>query len=59
MQSRYLKQVAYNDRIIQAEKEVAAINADIPDFLCEMTLDPTDQVVIYVKSICRPALDAR
>jgi hypothetical protein len=48
MQSRYLKQVAHNDRIIQAEKEVAAINADIPDFLCEMTLDPTDQVVIVV-----------
>jgi hypothetical protein len=48
MQSRYLKQVAYNDRIIQAEKEIAAINADIPDFLCEMTLDPADQVVVVV-----------
>jgi hypothetical protein len=48
MQSRYPKQVAYNDRIIQAEKEVAAINADIPYFLCEMTLDPTGQVVIVL-----------
>jgi hypothetical protein len=46
MQSRYLKQVAYNDRIIQAEKEIAAINADIPEFLCQMNLDPNDQVVI-------------
>jgi hypothetical protein len=43
-----LKQVAYNDRIIQAEKEIAAINADIPEFLSQMTLDPTDQVVIVV-----------
>jgi hypothetical protein len=43
-----LKQVAYNDRIIQAEKEIAAINADVPDFLCGMTLDPDDQVVIVV-----------
>jgi hypothetical protein len=46
MQSRYLKQVAYNDRIIQAEKEIAAINADIPEVLCQMNLDPNDQVVI-------------
>jgi hypothetical protein len=48
MQSRYLKQVAYNDRIIQAEKEIAAINADIPEFLSGMNLDPNDQVVIVV-----------
>jgi hypothetical protein len=46
MQSRYLKQVAYNDRIIQSEKEIAAINADIPEFLSQMNLDPNDQVVI-------------
>jgi hypothetical protein len=46
MQSRYLKQVAYNNRIIQAEMEIAAINADIPEFLCQMNLDPNDQVVI-------------
>jgi hypothetical protein len=48
MPSRYLKQVAYNDRIIQAEKEIAAINADIPGFLSQMTLYPSDQVVIVV-----------
>jgi hypothetical protein len=48
MQSRYLKPVAYNDRIIQAEKEIAAINADIPEFLSQMTLDPSDQVVVVV-----------
>jgi hypothetical protein len=46
MNSRYQKQVAYNDRIIKAEKEIAAINADIPEFLCQMNLDPNNQVVI-------------
>jgi hypothetical protein len=46
MNSRYLKQVGYNSRIIQAEKEIAAINADIPGFLSQMNLDPSDQVVI-------------
>jgi hypothetical protein len=48
MQSRYLKQVAYNDRVVEAEKEIASINADVPDFLSGMTLDPNDQVVICV-----------
>jgi hypothetical protein len=48
MQSRYLKQVAYNDRIIEAEKEVASINTDVPEFLSDMTLDPNDQLVICV-----------
>jgi hypothetical protein len=33
MNSRYLKQVAYNYRVIEAEKEIASINADVPDFL--------------------------
>jgi hypothetical protein len=45
MQSRYLKQVAYNDQVIEAEKEVASINCDVADFLSEMTLN---QVVICV-----------
>jgi hypothetical protein len=48
MQSRFFKQVAYNDRVIEAEKEVASINTDVPDFLSGMTLDPNDQVVICV-----------
>jgi hypothetical protein len=48
MHSRDLKQVAYNDRVIEAEKEVASINADAADFLSEMTLGPEDQVVICI-----------
>jgi hypothetical protein len=48
MQSRCLKQVAYNDRVSEAEKEVAAVNCDVPEFLSNMTLDPNDQVVICV-----------
>jgi hypothetical protein len=48
MNSRYLKQVAYNDRIIEAEKEVAAINCEAAESLAEMTLDPAEQVIIRV-----------
>jgi hypothetical protein len=36
MHFRYLKQVAYNDRVIEAGKEVASINCDVADFLSEM-----------------------
>jgi hypothetical protein len=68
MQSRFLKQVAYNDRVIEAEKEVASINCDLADFLGGMTFDPENQVVICVngsedekrrRSSGRTALDAR
>jgi hypothetical protein len=48
MNSRYLKQVAYNYRIIEAEKKVAAINCELPLFLAEMSLDPAEQVYICV-----------
>jgi hypothetical protein len=48
MQSRYLKQVAYNDPVIEAEKEIASINTDVPDFLSGMTLDPSEEVIICV-----------
>jgi hypothetical protein len=48
MNPRYLKQVAYNDRVIEAEKEVAAIDCEAAVFLEDMTLDPAEQVVIYV-----------
>jgi hypothetical protein len=50
MQYRYLKQVAYNDRVIEAEKEVASINCDVPDFLSEMKSDPEIPVVICVNA---------
>jgi hypothetical protein len=48
MQSTFLKQTAYNQRVLDAEKEVAGINCDVADFLSGMTLDPSDQVVICV-----------
>jgi hypothetical protein len=48
MHSTYLKQVAYNDRVIEAEKEVSSINCDVAYFLSGMSFDPNDQVVICV-----------
>jgi hypothetical protein len=48
MHSTFLKQVAYSDRVIEAEKEVSSVNCDVTDFLSGMTFDPDDQVVICV-----------
>jgi hypothetical protein len=48
MQSTFLKQFAYNRRILSAENEIAGINCDIADFLSEMSNDPSDQLVICV-----------
>jgi hypothetical protein len=33
MRSTFLKQVAYNQRAIEAEDEIAGINCDVADFL--------------------------
>jgi hypothetical protein len=38
MRTTFLKQVAYNQRILEAEHEIAGINCDIADFVSEMTL---------------------
>jgi hypothetical protein len=43
-----LKQVAYNQRVIEAKEEIAGINCDVADFLSGMTLDPEEQLVICV-----------
>jgi hypothetical protein len=48
MWSIYLKQVAYNQRAIEAENEVAGINCDIADFLLGMSIDPEKQLIICV-----------
>jgi hypothetical protein len=48
MQSTYLKQVAYNQRIMKAEEEISGINCDVADFVSQMSLDPAEEVVIYV-----------
>jgi hypothetical protein len=39
MQSTFLKQVAYNQRLLEAEGEIAGINSDAPHFLSEMTIE--------------------
>jgi hypothetical protein len=39
MQSTFSKQVAYNQRVIEAEQSVAGINCGVPQFLEDMTAD--------------------
>jgi hypothetical protein len=48
MQSTFLKQLAYNQRVLEAEKDVAGINCDVADFLSGMSIDPNDQLAICV-----------
>jgi hypothetical protein len=48
MQSTFLKQLAYNQRVLNAEKEVAGINCDIAEFLSEISIDSSDQLIICV-----------
>jgi hypothetical protein len=48
LQSTFLKQVAYNQRIIAAENEISGINCDVADFVSEMTLDPAEELIICV-----------
>jgi hypothetical protein len=48
MQSTFMKQVAYNQRILEAENEISGIDCDVSDFLSGMTLDPNEQAVICV-----------
>jgi hypothetical protein len=48
MQSTYMKQVAFNQRIIAAEEEISGINCDVADFVSEMSLDPAEEVIICV-----------
>jgi hypothetical protein len=48
MQSTFLKQVAYNQRIMKAEEEISGINCDVADFVSKMTLDRAEEVIICV-----------
>jgi hypothetical protein len=48
MQSTFLKQVAYNQRIMKAEEEISGINCDVADFVSQMSLDPAEEVIICV-----------
>jgi hypothetical protein len=48
MQSTFLKQLGYDQRVLDAEKEIAGINCDVADLLDGMSNDPSDQLVICV-----------
>jgi hypothetical protein len=48
MASRKQKQVAYNERVLQAEDEISGINCDIADFLSEMNV--TESITIAVNA---------
>jgi hypothetical protein len=59
MHSRYLKQVAYNDRTIDTENEAASLNSDVADFLSGLILNPSEQVMICVNGSEEMKRDAR
>jgi hypothetical protein len=48
MHSTFLKQIAYNQRVMEAEDQIAGINCDVPHFLSDMTLDPEERLIICV-----------
>jgi hypothetical protein len=39
MQSTFSKQVAYNQRVLEPESQIAGINCDVPHFLEDMNVD--------------------
>jgi hypothetical protein len=50
MSSTNLKQVAYNQRVLKAEDEIAGINCEIADFLNGFSLAAEDRVIICVNA---------
>jgi hypothetical protein len=48
MRSVLLKQVAYNQRVMEAEEEIAGTNCDAPEFLSSMKFVPEERVIICV-----------
>jgi hypothetical protein len=44
------KRVAYNQRALSAENEIAGINCDIGEFLSQMFADPSEPVIICVNA---------
>jgi hypothetical protein len=48
MQSTLLKQIAYNERVFEAEGEIAGINCEVPTFSSELSLDPEEKLIICV-----------
>jgi hypothetical protein len=48
LQSTLQKQVAYNQRIMEAEASTAGINGDLPNFLFNLSFEPQDQLIVCV-----------
>jgi hypothetical protein len=44
------KQVAYNQRVLSAEDEIAGINCDVAEFLSQLSPNPGEPVIVCVKS---------
>jgi hypothetical protein len=44
------KQVAYNQRVLSAEDEIAGISSELGDFLSKMSVQPTDPIIICVNA---------
>jgi hypothetical protein len=44
------KQVAYNQRVLSAEDQIAGINSEVGDFLSKMSVQPTDSIIICVNA---------
>jgi hypothetical protein len=50
MHASYQKQVAYNQRVLSAEDEMAGINSEAADFLSQMSVDPSEPIIICVNA---------
>jgi hypothetical protein len=50
MHASYSKQVAYNQRVLSAESEIAGINSEAADFLSQMAVNPSEPIIICVSS---------
>jgi hypothetical protein len=48
MRSTFLKQIAYNERVLEAEGEIAGINCEVPIFLSELSLNFEEKLFICV-----------
>jgi hypothetical protein len=44
------KQIAYNQRVLSAEDEIAGINSEIGDFLSKMSANPSEPIIICVNA---------
>jgi hypothetical protein len=50
MHASYSKQVAYNQRILSAEDEIAGINSEAADFLSQMSVNASDPIIICLNA---------